>query len=543
MHQLLSLIKQQKKLFTVFVAILVLACVTRFYNLGVTPHGMTWDEAAIGYNGFAILHTRRDEWLQRLPVSFKSFGDYKAPLAIYGNGVFTYVFGMNLFAVRLPFALSGIATVAVLYLLTRQLLSFHKRKEELSLLVMFLLTTSPWHLHFSRVGFESGLSLFLLLIGLLFLHYILHTKRSLPIAVLNSAAAAISFALSVYAYHSAKIVMPLLVVSFLLLHLKKLKSHLLELCIAAGVGLVVLKPFIEDAIWGKGLERAGVTIFSTYPLQEVVPLTLKQLLIHLSPGFMILGDTTTLRHGDGVWGVVFPTVYVFMLMGLLAGFYLYKTSKQYFMIYTFSVLWLIIGLLPAAITTDIPHSNRALLALPGMLLLAVIGFDVVVEKIQSIKDTLSGKQNKEIFFKLTVGTLLLLHSFYFVAYLRHYFTVYAAQSSEDFQDGYIEALSIAKEYEKGLNNKKEVDKILFTSEYGQPYIYTLFVRKTDPIWYQGGALVKYEFTDKITVGDLERDNVLVVGGKSSDLPIEKATHVVRGSDNEIRFKMYLTKDK
>ncbi|NCQ11990.1 MAG: hypothetical protein GW809_07600, partial [Bacteroidetes bacterium] len=83
-------------------SILVLSIFLRFYKLGTVPHGMTWDEAAIGYNGFAIFNTRRDEWLQRLPVSFQSFGDYKAPLAIYLNGIFTYLFGLNLFAVRLP---------------------------------------------------------------------------------------------------------------------------------------------------------------------------------------------------------------------------------------------------------------------------------------------------------------------------------------------------------------------------------------------------------------------------------------------------------
>ena len=89
-----------------FVLILLLATALRFYKLGQVPHGMTWDEAAIGYNGYAVLTTRRDEWLKRFPISFQSFGDYKAPLAIYLNGLFTFVFGMNLWAVRLPFALA-----------------------------------------------------------------------------------------------------------------------------------------------------------------------------------------------------------------------------------------------------------------------------------------------------------------------------------------------------------------------------------------------------------------------------------------------------
>src|SRR5258708_6856314 len=94
----------------------------RLYQLGQVPHGMTWDEAAIGYNGFAIFTTRRDEWLMRLPISFRSFGDYKAPLSIYINGIFTHFLGMNLFAVRLPFALASIAGIAGIILLSEQLI-------------------------------------------------------------------------------------------------------------------------------------------------------------------------------------------------------------------------------------------------------------------------------------------------------------------------------------------------------------------------------------------------------------------------------------
>ncbi|MBU0974247.1 hypothetical protein KKD03_00915, partial [Patescibacteria group bacterium] len=71
----------KKNWWTVSVIIILLfATFLRFYKLGVVPHGMFWDEAAVGYNGYSIVTTRRDEWLQKFPVTFQSFGDYKAPL-------------------------------------------------------------------------------------------------------------------------------------------------------------------------------------------------------------------------------------------------------------------------------------------------------------------------------------------------------------------------------------------------------------------------------------------------------------------------------
>ena len=121
--------KKIKKIFSIsakqylwsVILVLLIATVLRFYNLGNVPHGMTWDEAAIGYNGYAIFTTRRDEWLKRLPISFWSFGDYKAPLAIYLNGFFTFLFGMNLFAVRFPFAVFGVMAILVNLLASKSL--------------------------------------------------------------------------------------------------------------------------------------------------------------------------------------------------------------------------------------------------------------------------------------------------------------------------------------------------------------------------------------------------------------------------------------
>ena len=147
-----------KKIWPLFL-ILLLAFVLRFYKLAEVPHGMAWDEVAIAYNGFAIFNTRRDEWLQKLPITFRSFGDYKAPFAIYESGIFTALFGMNLWAVRLPFAIYGVLAVLATYLLFKELFYKHENREKWALLAAFILATSPWHIHYSRMAFESGISL------------------------------------------------------------------------------------------------------------------------------------------------------------------------------------------------------------------------------------------------------------------------------------------------------------------------------------------------------------------------------------------------
>jgi len=164
----------------------------KFYKLGQIPSGMTWDEAAIAYNGFAIASVHRDEWLEFMPVSFRSFGDYKAPLAIYLNGLFTSVFGLNLWAIRLPFALAGCLTtiggILLVWLLVKNkviCLKFLSLSQATALASIFW-SFSPWHLLFSRVGFESGMALCQLVwAGNFFLIFYLFSKKYFKLSWLS----------------------------------------------------------------------------------------------------------------------------------------------------------------------------------------------------------------------------------------------------------------------------------------------------------------------------------------------------------------------
>lgn len=526
-----------------FLSIIMLAVILRFYNLGTVPHGMTWDEAAIGYTGYSILHTRRDEWLERLPVSFKSFGDYKAPLAIYTNGIFTTVFGMNALAVRLPFALAGVLAVIAIYFFARSLFKDEENKEYIALLTAAMLAITPWHVHFSRIAFESGLALVLLISGIYFFIKLFSqsNKYSFIFAIMSS----ICLAASMYAYHSAKLVTPLLLIFFCILYAKNIKNMLKEFFVLIFSLLVLLIPLIKDSIWGHGLERAGVSVFSFMPFSEAILVTIRQFFIHFSPQFLIFGQTNDLRHGDGVWGVLTLIQVFFIIWALLKLITDSIGKKRVFVdkIVLISLAWIGIGILPAAISQDVPHSNRALLALPGFILLSVFGFKSICEYIQNNNGIIAKKPAKDIYLKLFLGITLLIQVFLTISYLNNYYVRYNQNSADAFLDGYIEAFQIAQEYEKGLNGKPEVEKVLFTSEYGQPYIYALFVRKTSPIWYRGGSLVKYEFTDKINSGDLDRDNTLIVAGKSTTLDYTKATHIIKDAGGNVRFALFLTENK
>ena len=79
----------------ILTTITFLGFILRIYRLDVRPLGFTWDEAALGYNAFSLLQTGRDEHARRLPIIFKSFGDYKPGLHIYSNFPPINIFFLN----------------------------------------------------------------------------------------------------------------------------------------------------------------------------------------------------------------------------------------------------------------------------------------------------------------------------------------------------------------------------------------------------------------------------------------------------------------
>lgn len=545
-----------KKHFLLLLLMITLSALgLRLYQIGQVPHGMTWDEAAIGYNGWSVATVHRDEWLKFMPISFKSFGDYKAPFAIYLNGLFTLVLGLKLWVIRLPFVLAGGLAVWGMALMTRQFLllfidqKFWQKKsllsvEALALLASFALAISPWHFHFSRVGFESGLALTQIIWALYFffkavISYKLRSKleknpRSISFFLLSS----ILFALSIYTYHSTKLFTPLLVGFLILIGWRWFKlgwRYLVLFLVSFGFWLL---PFFYDVLFGHGLERAGVTLFSQV---DGVGNQLKLLgfnFIHqLLPSFLLFGKVDTLRHGGLPFYVLLPGTFLVIIVGLLFWLILRFKQIKYRQLdraYLFAGFIVLVGLLPAVIGMIVPHPNRALLSLLGFLLLMILGW-------MSFGLWFDLRNFQKKYLAVIFGAWLFIQVGFFAYDVFYYFHTYAKTSAESFNDGYIQMMNEVIKYEKGLDNYPEVEKIIITSEYGQPYIYALIARKTSPIDYHGGSLIKYRFPDVVNIDALSEKNALVVAGKQADL-IDKtrADKIIYNSAGEGVFWLFKT---
>ena len=541
----------KKNIFKILlVLILILSIFLRFYKLGSNPPSIDWDEASIGYNAYSILKTGADEYGNRLPLSFRSFDDFKPPVYIYLTVPSVAVFGLNEFAVRLPAAVIGVLSIIAVYYLVMEILKNwdNKKKDQIALLSAFFLAISPWHLQFSRAAFEGNVGMFFLILAVLCFFKAFNDKRLLVLFV-------ISFVLSIYSYHSFRLINPIILLVLVVIYNKELirQKSFFFISLAA---IVILSSFVYSSFFiqqGTGARLSMVTIFSDPEIRRMsaekvlearrngdfigeiiynrrvifIPAIISGYLDHFNFDFLFLHGDSGVQHHAYNMGMLFLWDFPFVILGLL--FLLKKLNKR---IITLLIIFLLAPL-PSAITTGTPHPVRAIAMIPVFQIFAAVG---VVFGLQLFKkNKIPAAFIISILLALNVG--FYLYSYYVLTPIRYgYF----------WQYGYKEAFAYAKQ------NEVNFDKIYVTYEYDQPYIYYLFYNKVDPFWYQknwnynGNGSVdrfyrkigKYEFKNI----DLEKDKKLtktLIIGSSKEIPdgTPRVIKTVYFPDGKVAFRI------
>ena len=221
----------------VLICIFFLAFFLRFYQLGSNPPSLDWDEAALGYNAYSILKSARDEYGSFLPLSIRSFNDYKPPLYTYLTTIPVYLFDLNEFSTRFVSAFLGTLTVIVSFFLIRQLIP--KESNFFYLLFTFIFAISPWHIQFSRVAFETNTALFFMILGIYFFFRGMKSGNNYLYSML-------SFGLSLYSYHSPRLIVPILIFGLLVLNRKKLKYQLRWVILSLSIFALLCLPLVKE---------------------------------------------------------------------------------------------------------------------------------------------------------------------------------------------------------------------------------------------------------------------------------------------------------
>ena len=485
-----------KKIILLLGIIIALAFFLRFYRVVEIPPSLNWDEVSIAYNGYSILKTGRDEWNQRMPIHFKSYGEFKLPAQVYLSIPGIYLFGLNELGVRITPVIYGTLTVFVIFFLAKALF----QSNFVGLISAFLLAVSPWHIHLTRASFESSFATFWIVLGIWLL--VLGFKKQKRMVV-----SMIPFAISVFTYNAARIFTPLFLLATAFIYRKILAKSKTIVILSAIVFATLLLPLTPFLLSGERSARYKLVSITDDPgliprinenrgnsnLPRPFPRLIhnkltyisfyfaRNYMAHFTPEFLFVSGAPHKQHHVQNIGQLYLFQAPFLIIGLVALFVLKHKFKGLL------ISWLLLAHIPVAATGDsIPHGLRTLLAAPVYQLLTAFGIYQVYSWFKK-KEFIW--QRRAIFLAVVI-----LFSLQFISYISSYFKVYPIRYSRDWQYGYKQVVDYIKLH------KDEYNLIVFTRHYGEPHMFTLFYLNYDPKKYQSDPnLVRFETFDWVRV--------------------------------------------
>jgi len=484
-----------KKYFPLIIVFIV-ALFLRFYRLS-DFRCLNWDEASFGYNAYSILKTGKDEYGIKLPLQFKSVGDYKAPLYIYLSVPVIKILGLNEFSVRFMPALLGSLCIIVFYFITKELFN----KERISLLAALFLAISPWHIQFTKAGADVGVGTFFTLLGI---YGFIKGTKGLKFGYFLSA---IGFVGSIYSYFAERLFVPLIAV-YLLVHFRKevIKTKK-NFIIAIFLGLLLLIPIVPSLISGGHEEKIlKTTIFGYQRSKEYLNRikeednskllyflyhtsvfengwgALNHYFNHFSPSFLFLeGVKEDPRQFVSNMGMLYLFDLPFILIGI---FYMVKKKEKHLRLI---LAWLLLAPIPAAITKDLSSARRSFNMVYPLLIISSYGLDVVIDWVSRL--------SKRIRITLTVlglAVFVYLVSFYLVSYY-----ILTPPKGYPGPSGWFCGYKGLVSY---INKIKGDKTVVVDTSYQGPYIFFLFYEKYDPASYQKQARLVQESVNSLGEG-------------------------------------------
>jgi 4-amino-4-deoxy-L-arabinose transferase-like glycosyltransferase len=455
----------------------------RVYRLVDLPAGFFCDEAGNGYNSYSLLHSGRDETGARWPLYVWSFQtSYKNPVFLYSTMLPMALLGASELAVRLTAALYGFATVVAMFFLGRALMG-----PIVGLIAALLLAVCPWHLHFSRIGFELITLPFFFTMAVTCLVRWTQGRRSL-------AQAMVLFGICLYTYVPAKLIVPLFLLGFALLYWRPLLARRRETLVAAGLLLLTAAPVV---IFDLAHRAEAGTYFrqTTLLARDEPPLVLARIFAENYAAFFsrefLFEDSNDkiIRHSVGGHGQLYPFFAPLLLVGVVVALLRRDRAMR------LPLLWLGLYPLAPALMNEIPSASRGIAGAPAFCLVAAIGAGGLLHLVAQLS------QRRRLGLALQAGLAVLglvalvpAVQAYWALY-RDDYPLYSAKEYTGFQYGHRAVVDYFRQH------YDEYDFLLLTTrKSNQPDV---FLRFYDGLQQppRTDIMPPYEHRDRMAVGN------------------------------------------
>ncbi len=463
-----------------FILVVILSFILRFWNLSGNPPALTWDEVSWGYNAYTLGLTGRDEF-GRIPVTYlESFGDFKPPVYAYLSVIPVWIVGLSEFSTRFASAFFGSITILVVFFLVLEIFYSSSNKKYYALATTFLLAISPWHILLSRAAFEANIASFFIILGTLIFLFSARDIKNVRFMVVSF----LCFVFAMYTFNTSRVFLPLFGLFLIIYKRKSLIKSWKVVVLSAILPCILLVPLALFLITPQAkLRYEEVNIFSDIKVIERVNKEaenignsllskiiynrrfaygveyLNHYLDNLNPIFLFI-------KGDGnpkfsiqdvgqmyIWELPFLIVGVFILIRKKEGSWLIVP------------VWLLMGILPAATARETPHALRIETTLPMFQIFVAYGLVQTALYMQHKKNLVKNT------FYTGFGAMVLVCFIYF---LHNYFNHYPEKYASEWQYGYKQAINFTEK------QKNKYKNIYFTKDLGRPYMYVLFFGKYPP---------------------------------------------------------------
>jgi hypothetical protein len=444
MNKIVSFFRKHELLF--FLIIFALGAFLRFYRLSELPYGLNPDEASAGYEAFSILNYGIDRNGYSYPVLLKSWGSGQNVLYTYLAIPYVGILDLSELSVRLPMAIMSTISLFVFWLLCRK-----TRGKGFAIIALFFLAIAPWHILSARWALESNLLPHILLFAIYFT--VLAEEKQVFLLP-----ASFFFALSLYAYGTALMFTPLILLYALRRFRKKieLKFFLPALLFFLTLGFPIVYCQLRNAL--------------QLPATKILDLGLPALNETRQSAVMSFDFSE-------LFGNFFEALKVILLQSDGLAFNYSRVSGLY---YPFGILFLFIGLVSAIRKKEKRAADGYFFA--GLVISLFLCFFIKanVNRINFVWIFLSyfvalGVYNSTLFLEKFALLLPIL----FILNLGIFAQDYVSSFNGNKTTYYYPGLGAAIEYV----SEQDPQSVYITRHVNQPYIYILFYEKISPHYF------------------------------------------------------------
>lgn len=413
----------------VLVVLICAASILRLLFLETSPPGFYIDEAMGAANSLCYQQTWTDIFGKFGLFSKIDYGGFQSGPFLISGAIWSKVFGTGVFGFRSLTACFSILTLMGLYRLIYGLCGDRRSALLGTLLGAFL----PWSFQFARIYWDSPMGTAFMVWALAVLFSPVQ-KPSRKADIKKWMTSAVLMALASYTYAPMRI-QAVLLISFMPLLSLRARAWLIG---SFGVmNLPVVPYYFDPEFTSRSRLLALTSDYSGNPYYghdfwQLVGDYFNQVLMHLSPEFLLLQGDRNLRHSIQTFGMLDGVTYggvllalLFVLLGMLfqklRPVVFSESSRALLLI---SGIGIFSGITPAALTWEgVPHAIRSMGAWPFFVTLSLTGW--------------------LFFFRYlprTMPFVIALSTLFFGAYLRSYLVEYPIISAQWFDVDIVERI-------------------------------------------------------------------------------------------------------